>query len=212
MYDFLISNHFNRLAVTVSHLERQTKIFSNLLSSDKQEEKKVLKTIYDLEQNAARLESIVKKSIESCVKDLKEKIHLNNENAFMQEHKALLNNTLEYINNASSIDVAQYKTTSNESFNQILYLMFQDFKRKLDLYVLENVKPELKRFVRAQEDEIISYFYSLFDSFQIDLIKDSDISGIFKNLPNPATQYNGSVSLEKIKKILGIQKIGRAHV
>jgi len=123
----------------------------------------------------------------------------------MQEHKALLNNTLEYINNASSIDVAQYKTTSNESFNQILYLMFQDFKRKLDLYVLENVKPELKRFVRAQEDEIISYFYSLFDSFQIDLIKDSDISGIFKNLPNPATQYNGSVSLEKIKKILGIQ-------
>ncbi len=204
-YDFLISNYFNRLAITVSHLEQQTKIFSNLLSSDKQEEKKALKTIYDLEQNAARLESIVKKSIESCVKDLKEKIHSNQENAFMREHKALLNNTLEYINNASSIDVEQYKTTTDESFNQILYLMFQDFKRKLDLYVLENVKPELKRFVKTQEEEIISYFYSLFDSFQIDLVKDSDISGVFKNLSNPATQYNGSVSLEKIKKILGIQ-------
>lgn len=204
-YDFLISNHFNRLAITLSHLEQQTKIFSNLLSSDKQEEKKAIKTIYDLEQNAARLESIVKKSIKSCIKDLKEKIHSNQENAFMREHKALLNNTLEYINNASSIDVEQYKTTTDESFNQILYLMFQDFKRKLDLYVLENVMPELKRFVKTQEEEIISYFYSLFDSFQIDLVKDYDISGVFKDLPNPAKQYIGSVSLEKIKKILGIK-------
>jgi len=204
-YDFLISNHFKRLTVTVSHLEQQTKIFSNLLSSDKQEEKKAIKTIYDLEQNATRLESIVKKSIESCVKDLKKKIHLNHENAFMREHKALLNNTLDYINNASSIDVEQYKTTTNESFNQILYLMFQDFKRKLDLYAIENVKPELKRFVKTQEEEIISYFYSLFDSFQIDLIKDSDISSVFNKLSNTAMQYNGSVSLEKIKKILGIQ-------
>ncbi len=204
-YDFLISNHFNRLAITVSHLEQKIKIFSNLLSSDKQEEKKAIKTIYALEQNATRLESIVKKSIESCVKDLKEKIHLNHGNAYMRRHKALLNNTVSYINNVSSIDVEQYKTTTNESFNQILYLMFQDFKRKLDLYVLENVKPKLKRFVKTQEVEIISYFDSLFDSFQIDLIKDADISGIFKNLSNPAIQYNGYASLEKIKQILGIQ-------
>jgi hypothetical protein len=83
--------------------------------------------------------------------------------------------------------------------------MFQDFKRKLDLYVLENVKPELKRFVKTQEEKIISYLYSLFDSFQIDLIKDSDISGVFNDLPNPAMQYNGSASLKKIKQILGIQ-------
>jgi len=203
--DYFFSNHFNRMATIMSHLEQHTKIFLGLLSSDKKNEKKTVKTLDDLEKNATRLETIVKKSIDNCVKDLKERIHLNLENAFMREHKGLLNNTLYYINNVSSLDVEQYKTTTNESFNQILYLMFQDFKRKLDLYVLENVKPEFKRFIKAQEEELISYFHSLFDSFQIDLIKDTDISNSFENLPDPAIQYNGLVSLEKIKKILGIQ-------
>jgi len=203
--DYFFSNHFNRMATIMSHLEQHTKIFLGLLSSDKKNEKKTVKTLDDLEKNATRLETIVKKSIDNCVKDLKERIHLNLENAFMRKHKGLLNNTLYYINNVSSLDVEQYKTTTNESFNQILYLMFQDFKRKLDLYVLENVKPEFKRFIKAQEEELISYFHSLFDSFQIDLIKDTDISNSFENLPDPAIQYNGLVSLEKIKKILGIQ-------
>ncbi len=203
-FDFLISNHFNRLAVINTHLDQQMKILSHLLSSDEKEWEKSVKTLDDLEQNASRLESIVKKSVENCGDDIKEKLHLNLEKALNKDHKVLLNSTLDYINHSAAIDVEPFKTTTDESFHQILYLMFQDFKRKLERHGLEIVRPEIKRFIKTQEEEIVSYFASLFDSFQIDLIKETDRSDIFENLPDPAINYKKRVPLKKIKKILGL--------
>ncbi|MCP4673665.1 MAG: dynamin family protein [Desulfobacula sp.] len=205
--DFLFFNHFKRLTAILSHVQQHADIFLDLLSSDKSKETKTVQTLDLLEQNATRLESMVKKSIGNYVQDLKDKIHQNLHNAFVHDHADVLSKTLDYINNAASIDVEQYKTCSESSFNQILYLMFQDFKRRLDIYELENVKPELKSFVKTQEELIISYFHSLFDSLKIDLLKD-DNPGAVENLSNPEIIYDGAISFENIKKILGIEMPG----
>ncbi len=202
--DFLFSNHFKRLTIILYQLEEHINIFLDLLSSNRSKEADAIQTLDWFEQNATRLESMVKKSIGNYVKDIKDKIHQNLHNAFKQDHALVLNKTLDFIKNAAFIDVEQYKSSSESSFNQILYLMFQDFKRKLDIYELENVKPELKYFVKTQEKEIISYFQSLFDSLQIDLIKDGNQTQI-ANLSNSGIIYDGALSFEKIKKILDIQ-------
>jgi hypothetical protein len=217
-HDFLISNHFNRLTALLSHLEQQTHISHDLLSSDKDKEKKAISALATLEQNANRIETMVNKTIEVNVQELKEKIHLNLKSAFIQDQSSVLNKTSDHIKNAAFVDIEQYKTGSESSFNQILYLMFQDFKRKLDLYVLENIKPELKSFVKTQEEQILSYFLSLFDSFQIDLksdlIGDDDIVDV-GNSANPlldsevpfydGISYDGSMAFKTVKKILNLQ-------
>jgi hypothetical protein len=204
-YDFIVLNHFNRLQILLSNLEQHTELFLNLLSSDKGKEKKAIQDLALLEQNALRLESIVANSYQASVQGLKEQVQVNIKNAFIHGSEAVLNKTLDYVLNSLVIDVEQYRTLADKSgFNQILYLIFQDFKRKLDLYILENVKPQIKTLVKIQEEEIISFFQSLFDSFQIDLIKDVHTFDS-ENLSNSVMQYDAFFSFEKIKKILGLQ-------
>jgi len=206
-YKFLISNHLKRLAAIMAQLDQRTDIFLDLLSSDKLKEEKALVTLDNSYQNASRLEAIVANSIPSAVSGLSDEINLNIKKAFVQDQIGILKKAQEFIRTAS-IDVEQYRTITKESgFNQILYLMFQDFKRKLDMYVIENVKPELKRFVKAQEERIASFFQSLFDSYKIDLIKPDHFSEFdnVSKLIQAQSNFISSVDIDKIKKIVDLQ-------
>ncbi len=47
----------------------------------------------------------------------------------------------------ADIDSQPYKAGVDATgFKQILYMMFQDFKRKLDLFILEQLTPELNNW------------------------------------------------------------------
>jgi GTPase SAR1 family protein len=211
-YDLLMSNHLKRLGLVVGHVEQRADIFLDLLSSDRAKEEKAAITLEDLYQNASRLETIVANSIKGAVKGLKDEIESNINDAFTQDKEAILKNAQEYIQTIC-LDVEQYRSVTKESgFRQILYLIFQAFQRKLDLYVIEDVNPRLKRFVKAQEERISSYFQSLFDSYQIDLYQinllKADHHSQFEDLPKLAQQQNDFIALidiDNIKKILGLQ-------
>ncbi len=206
-YELLISNHLKRLGIIIDQLDQRINIFIDLLSSDKIKEKTAIETLEHFHQNASRLESIVANSIEGAVRGLKDEIDLNLKQAFVQDQLGILKQARDYIRTAS-IDVEKYRLMVKESgFNQILYLLFQDFKRKLDLYGIEEVNPQLKKFVEAQEERITSYFQSLFDSYQIDLLK-TDHYSEFEHMSKLTPQYSDfidPVDIDKIKKIMGLQ-------
>jgi len=205
-HELLVSNHLKRLLVILSQLDQRADVFLDLLSSDKSKEEKATADLRYLHQNASRLESIVANSIQGAVSGLKDEVESNIKAVFVQDEKTVLKKAQEYIR-TMSLDVEQYRSAPKESgFNQILYLLFQDFKRKLDVYVLEAVNPELKRFVEAQEERITSYFQSLFDSYQIDLLK-ADQYSQFEDAAKLTQQNNftASVDIDEIKKILGLQ-------
>lgn len=206
-YELLISNHLKRLGIIISQLDHRTDIFLNLLSSDRIKEDQAVKKLEHLHHNASRLESIVANSIQGAVKGLKDEIESNLKEIFNRDQNGILKKTRDYVRTVD-IDIEKYRSTSKEAgFNQILYLLFQEFKRKLDLYVIDNVTPELKQIVQTQEIRIISYFQSLLDSYQIDLLKIDDDS-LFKDVSKFANQQSDSfdlVDIEKIRKIMGLQ-------
>ena len=206
-YELLISNHLKRIGIIIGQLDEQTNIFLDLLSSDKLKEEKAIENLSNLHQNASRLESIVANSIKGAVSGLKDEIDSNLKDVFDLDKKAILKKVQDYIGTAC-LDVEKYRSVAKESgFNQILYLVFQDFKRNLDLYIIKDVKPELKRFVKIQEERITSYFQSLFDSYQIDLLKANHYPQIEEVLKMTQQQkdFIDSVDIGKIKKILGLQ-------
>ncbi|WP_299982355.1 dynamin family protein [Desulfobacula sp.] len=206
-YELLISNHLKRLGIIIGQLDRRADIFLDLLSSDKLKEETAIENLSKLDQTASRLEAIVSNSIKEAVSGLKDEIDSNIRKVFVQDEKGILKKTQAYIR-TSYYDVEQYRSVAKESgFNQILYLMFQDFKRRLELYVIEDVNPRLKRFVQTQEERITSYFQSLFESYQIDLLKVDQYSQ-FEDVSKLTHQQSGfiaAVDIDKLKKILDLQ-------
>lgn len=202
----LISNHLKRLALILGQLDQRADIFLDLLSSDQLKEETAKKRLKALHHNASRLEAIVANSLEGAVSGLKQDIELNLKNAFIHDENAILKKAQDYIQ-ASFLDVEKYKSITDESgFRQILYLLFQDFKRGLDLYVIQAVKPEIKRLVQAQEAKITAYFNALCDSYQVDVLTDPYVqSDIRSTWPVQKDGFNRCVDIGEIKKILGLQ-------
>lgn len=207
-HKLLVLNHLNRIKTIIVQLERRAEIFHELLSSDQLQEEKALKAIKDLHQNASRLEIIVSNSLSSAVEGFKEQASASLNSLFQSDRGDILKGTLSFIDSIS-LDVEQYRPiVKDHGFKKILYLIFQDFKKQVDLYSLEKVQPEIRKYINEQEEQISAFFLALFDSYQIDLMK----SDLYRHLTEQAYDYD-FIDFKAIKTLTGIQvpvKIFRA--
>lgn len=201
---FLISNHFNRLAVILTNLKYHAGMRAGLLSSDLTDDSAFEKRIETFEQNAARLKKLVNRTIENEMDPVKEKIRYELENILEQEGQKIIEEILDYIRCTDQIDVAPYKKMTNKGFKQIIYLMFQEFSRGFDLFVVGNVTPRMDELVTAIEKKIAEHFQALSESFSIDLLY-PDPSGQLPDLSPPVIRYDAFSSIRRIKKILDPQ-------
>ncbi len=203
---YLAANFLYRLDLILSKLQQRSDLFLELLSSDPGGNQDARDAVTQLHLNASRLESIVNNSIEGAVSGLKDEICVNLDTAFTNDDMALLKKTRQHIDQIN-IDVHAYKKGSDDhGFNYLFYLMFQDFRRGLEHYELEQIKPKIKQFINGQELEIASHFQSLLNSYQIDLIK-SGVHDEFEKL-NMAIKKETSfeiVDINRIKQILGLK-------
>jgi len=196
-YDLLLSNHLERIRMMAMELAKKADLFEGLLCSDMDGEKKNRVHFKEISENASRLKSIVDNSIEGAVSGLVQEIQLNLKNAFAKDSINIGKQVHDFIQ-ATPMDAAPYRSQIKQGgVQKILYLMFQDFKRKIDLFVLEQILPELKTVITIQETRISAYFQSLLNSYQIDFLK----------LGHPMGQENQIFSKQLIQKDPGSLKV-----
>lgn len=205
-HELLISNHLKRLGIIIEELDKRVDILLDLLSSDSGKEEQAVRALEDLDRDASRLELIVNNSIEGAVAGLKDEIQSRLKEFFGRDISQITSDTCGFIDKIV-IDIDRYRSVIQTSgFNRILYLMFQDFKNKFDLYVIEDVNPRVKRFIESQESRVAAYFQSLLDSYRIDLVKSGRLAQ-FDFIQFQGEIYSGlddSVDIAAIKKILGL--------
>ncbi len=205
-YELLVSNHLKRLGMIIEELDKRSDILLDLLSSDAEKENQAVKALEELDHDASRLELIVNNSIEGAVTGLKDEIESSIREFFVRDISQITSETCAFIDKIT-IDIDKYRSvTQTSGFNRILYLMFQDFKNKFDLYVIEDINPRVKKFIESQDSRIAAYFQSLLDSYRIDLVKSGRFDQ-FEFIPFQGEIYNGladSVDIAAIKRILGL--------
>lgn len=206
-HDLLIFNPMKRLSVFLNDLTLRIRIFLDLLSSESEKEERAKQAISNFDQNARRLESLVHDSLENAVQGLQKEIHTHVHQMFFQDKDGVLKDIQEYLS-LLSFEIESFKEQREETgFNGILFLIFKEFQRRVDLYALEAVKPVLKNFISRQEERIKSFFQSLFESYQVHLLPVDEYSGLKAGFlsedQDPAGFY--APDLGEIKKILGIQ-------
>ncbi|MCP4721899.1 MAG: dynamin family protein, partial [Desulfobacteraceae bacterium] len=215
-YDLLLSNHLERIRIVADELNKKADIYIGLLGADMDGEKKNRAQLKEMSENASRLKSIVDNSIEGAVSGLVKEIQQNLKKAFARDSINIGKQVRRFIKQ-TPIDAEPYRSRIKEvGLKQILYLMFQDFKQKIDLFSLEQIDPELKKLIERQENRIHAYFQSLLDSYQIDFLKLSNKgqdTKLFSDLfPGQLIKKDpGSIKaldIQGIKKILGLKLPG----
>lgn len=206
----VLSNPVERLRIIAQALDKKAGILNELFCVDLDSQEKTRKKLREIQENASRLRAIVDNSIQGAVEGLRNEIESNLTQAFARDSIHISSRVQAFIRQ-TPMEVEPYRQRIKETgFQQILYLMFQDFKRKLDLFVLEEIVPELKKFIEAQENRIFHYFQSLLDSYQIDFLKLGNIgqeNGVTISLEQLKMDTGSShaVEIQAIKKIMGLK-------
>jgi len=206
-YEFLISNHMKRLSSILSDLTRRIQIFLDLLSSDNEKEETAKKKLSDFYQNALRFETIMADSLENACQGLQKEIDINIYQMFFQDKDSILRDILEYVQ-LLSIEGEFYQFHGRETgVNEALFLLFKDFQKRVDLYVLEAVNPLLRQFVVLREERIKSFFQSYFKSYHVEFLTMDQYSDLKDNALSESQRIDSLdiADIDEIKKILGIQ-------
>ena len=209
-YDLLLSNHLERIRMMAGELAKKADLFDGLLCSDMDGENKNRVHLKEISENASRLKSIVDNSIEGAVSGLTQEIQLNLKKAFARDSINIGKQVQDFIGQ-TPMDAAPYRSQIKDGgAKKILYLMFQDFKRKIDLFALEQILPELKTVITTQETRISAYFQSLLNSYQIDFLKlgnpmEQETQIFSKQLIQKDPGSMKAVDIKGIKKILGLR-------
>lgn len=209
----LVSNHLERLFHMSQALENKARLYLDVLDADRDDRENIRKTITGLHDNARRLESILENAVPGAVSGLVREIETRLDEAFVKDTLQIRRKMEDFVRQAP-LDGGRYQDRFRETgIKKTLYLMFQDFRRDLDLFVMTDILPEIKTMAAGLENRIQAYFQSLLDTCRIDLSipfpegmegmppEDTEI------LSRPAAghqAFEAEVDVQAIKKILGL--------
>ena len=210
-FDLLVANHLERLEMMLGNMADQIEMFLKLSSPDEATRADADRQLKRIRENAQRMKTIVDNSMDGAVSGLVKEVKANITKAFSQGEDAVKNRVKAHIKTAP-MDVAPYRPHVKETgFKKILYLMFQDFKRELDLFLLKDIIPDIKTLVDEQERRITIYFQSLMDSYRIDPVHWAREEGeegrgdLSKDLNLPRSTADVSVDTAAVRRILGLE-------
>jgi hypothetical protein len=203
----LLSTHLEHLFHMSAALENKAQLF---LDANRHDRENTHKKIIRIQEHARQLESIVENAIPGAVSGLVREIETHLEDAFEKDAIQIRRKIVDFVHQ-TSLDPAPYLNRFRETgVKKAVYLMFQDFRRDLDLFVMTDILPEIKALAARQESRIQDYFQSLLDTYRIDLSKISLISDpsedadVQTRLAAMQNEFEAGVDVQAIKKILGL--------
>jgi hypothetical protein len=206
----LVSNHLERLFHMCTALENKARLFLDGLNATGDDREQTRKKIARIKDNVKQLETIVKNAVPGAVAGLTRELEADLDNAFAKDAGRIRKKMVAFVNQ-TPLDTALYQNRLKElGIKKILYLMFQDFRRSLDLFVMTDILPDIHTLAARQEDRIQSYFQSLLDTYRIDLSKislapgQSEDTNIQFQMAAHQPALDRFVDVQAIKKILGL--------
>jgi hypothetical protein len=206
----LLSTHLEHMLHMSAALENKAQLFLGLLDASRHDRENSQKKINRIQDHARQLESIVENAIPGAVSGLAREIETQLEDVFEKDAIQIRRKIVDFVHQ-TPLDPAPYLDRFRETgIKKTVYLMFQDFRRDLDLFVMTDILPEIRTLVARQESRIQTYFQSLLDTYRIDLStisltsdasEDTDIQTRVAARQN---EFEAGVDVQAIKKILGL--------
>ncbi|MEE4364822.1 MAG: dynamin family protein [Desulfotignum sp.] len=205
----LVAGHLERLIFMVDAMEKKARLFTQMMASDRDGSKNAKIRLEQVRNNVTRLRSIVEHAIPGAVSGLSREIAADLDKSFAQDAVHIRKKIREFIRH-TPLDTESYRhRIKTLGIKKILYLMFQDFKREMDLFVIEQVLPDIKAIVAENEARVETYFQSLLDSYQVDILQLTPAMVLDGDTADAQTvpEYGDTamrVDVQAIKKILGL--------
>jgi len=154
----LLKNHLERLGVISSHINDWISVNKDIFSKDASGVNEMIEKINQQQKQTDKIKSMIKSTFDGAVQTVKQELKSDVDHFFDPGYGDVLKRLRDFIRNYNVADSGlrheSAEQTDNLIFSNHLYLIFQEFRQSLDMFMAETVNPEIIRFVREEEKKI----------------------------------------------------------
>ncbi|MCD6152474.1 MAG: dynamin family protein [Syntrophobacterales bacterium] len=209
-FNLLLKNHLARFAVMTGSLQDWVKINSDILSKNADDAVEVVKKITYEQEQMDQIKSMVRNTLDGTAQKIKREL-ATDINRFLDVHYGdIIRDIREFVRNYH-VDLQEKKDDLEEmGLSATLYIVFQEFKNALDLFMAEKINLRLIHFAYEEEKKINDLLNNVAGPYNA-MVKDT-ISRHKETLKNVGVQltehgfdYEFSFSVDTIKKTTGLR-------
>ena len=153
-FALLLRNPVERLRVISAGMDYGIDINLDILSRDAAGASEMLERIKRHEAGILQLKTMMKSTLDGALQKIRQELKTDVDRFFDMHNGEVLSGMLHFIRRyAGGLDPFQGNTPKT-GFTQALFLVFQEFRHSLDIFVTESIMPEMVRFVREEESRI----------------------------------------------------------
>jgi len=160
-YGLLLRNPVERLSVISAGVDHWIDLNLDILSRDAAGATEMLERIKRHESRMLQLKTMVKSTLDGAIQKIRQELRIDVDRFFDKYDGEIFSGMLGFIHQYKAALEPFAEKNENAGFTQALFLVFQEFKHHLDMYVTETTLPETVRFVRETESKIAAHLQTI---------------------------------------------------
>ncbi len=206
----LLGNHLERIAVVAAALRRWVDIHRQMLTRDADGVRELVSGIARHQKKITHLHAMVKTTLDGALQPMRRELKTETDRFFDDRAGGLLGDVLDFIRGYEVSYGTYREQIESAGFNQALYLVYQDFRQALDVYLTETIHPRVVKFVRRCEERMrreMETVVAPFDEMGRDSLQayERDLGGAEAASGPPGGQALQLPDLEIVRRRAGIR-------
>ena len=153
----LLKNHLERLEIVAGGIGNWIGFNRDLIDRDAGGARELADRVSDQQRRLDRLKLTVKNTLDGAVNQVKRDLKSAIDRFFDVHGDGVLAGVVHFIRNYQ-VEMQRYdQSLMSVGFAKSLYMVFQEFKQAVDAHMAETVNPQVIRFVRLQEKNLMDY-------------------------------------------------------
>ena len=165
-YRLLLKNHLERINIMSSGIGNWIAVNHEILNKDVHGARKIIKKIVRHQERMNRIMDMIKNTLDGAVQKMKQEQKKEVDKFFASRYGEAPESVVEFIREYNT-SYGNYEDSFRSSgFSSTIYLVFQEFKQRLDTFIAEKINPEVIMLIRNREESIKKKFNSIAEPFE----------------------------------------------
>ncbi|MCP4694227.1 MAG: hypothetical protein GY859_39705 [Desulfobacterales bacterium] len=164
-FSLLLGNHLDRMGVIAAGIDQWAALTRDILSRDESGAREVIGKLTRHQEKIKGIRAVMKSTIDGASRELKKELKTEIDRFLDDRTGQVIADIKAFIRNFQPSANAYEEEIRSAGFTTALFLVFQEFKQALDVFMAENINPEVIRFIRENERNIKARFDSVVDPY-----------------------------------------------
>jgi hypothetical protein len=163
----LLKNHLERVGIISSGLFYRIGIHRDILSTDALGAENLVKKISHHQKRMKQIRAMTETALDGMVKHIRQGIRADVDRFFDTRSGEIPGNVFKFIRNYDPGFHNYEQTLRASNVGSAMYLLFQEFRHAADMFMAESIFPEIIRFVREKEKDILNQLESVKEPYHL---------------------------------------------